>query len=381
MFRPNVLSVPCNITIVIYVTRIMLRRCSKFHEFVEEAYNAGRAEPFAARFSESSANGDREGMIKVLMDMPCIRNVKIAESYRGKDDVKAAEVYSKIGEAIAGNEVAGEQESRISILTETLFTASVTSRLFLKALSECAQHYYDSKAFTSCLKYCECMLALPANLYDKTAESMSDFLESRKACAYLRDECCKMLKRSSSRGRRMRRKCNQNESSSLENASPRSGQVPRTTTATTTIPAVDGKRHPVLQSCSDAVALEFDEKRGRRLVAARNIKAGSVLIVERPFAFATNKDAFDTNCLHCHDSFKSIDSVKIPCRFCRAVSNHKKVTLLLLLLLFLVSIENEMRVLLRFLGGLLFRKVSRNGMEHVPSIRMFLARWFLRKSF
>ncbi|XP_076220583.1 protein-lysine N-methyltransferase SMYD4 isoform X2 [Nomia melanderi] len=255
-------------------------------------------------------------MIKVLMDIPCVKTLIIAESYRGKDDVKAAEVYSKIGEAIAGNGVAGEQESRISVLTETLFAASVTSRLFLRALSECAQHCYDLKAFTGCLRYCECMLALPAGLYDKTGESMSDFLERRRACAYLRDECFKMLKRSSSRGRRTRRKCDQKQSSSSEDAS-RNGQVPARATAT--VPVVDGKRHPVLQSCSDAVALEFDEKRGRRLVATRNIKAGSVLIVERPFAFATNKDALDTNCSHCHVSFKSSDTVKIPCRFCRAV--------------------------------------------------------------
>ncbi|XP_076280147.1 protein-lysine N-methyltransferase SMYD4 isoform X2 [Lasioglossum baleicum] len=253
------------------------------------------SEPFATRFKESSAKGDIEGMIKVLMDIPCVKNTNVAESYRGKDDVKAAEIYCKIRGTIVEN---GEQESRISVLAETLFMASVTSRLFLEVLFDCAQSCYDSGAFVSCLRYCECMLALPASFYDRTAESMNDFFERRKACVYLESECSKMLKRSSSR---------EKGTSGTKRASN-----PKT-------PAVDGKPNSLLQSCSDAVALEFDEKRGRHLVATRNIKAGTVLIVESPFACTTNKDALDTNCLHCHASLKPTGSVKIPCRSCRAV--------------------------------------------------------------
>ncbi|XP_076658045.1 protein-lysine N-methyltransferase SMYD4 [Halictus rubicundus] len=273
--------------------------CTKFHEFFKVAYDGGISEPFAARFKESSAKGDREGMIKVLMGMPCVKNMKVAESYRGKDDVKAAEIYCKIRGTNVEN---GEQESRINALAETLFMASVTSRLFLEVLFDCAQSCYDSRAFASCLGYCECMLALPASFYDKTVESMNDFFERRKACVHLESECSKILKRSSSRGKGTSRTARSNER-----------VLPKT-------PAVDGKPNSLLQSTSDAVALDVDEKRGRRLVATRNIKAGTVLIVGSPFAYTTNRDALETNCLHCHASLKPTGSVKIPCRSCRAVS-------------------------------------------------------------
>ncbi|XP_076178680.1 protein-lysine N-methyltransferase SMYD4 isoform X2 [Ptiloglossa arizonensis] len=251
-------------------------------------------------------------MIKLLMDIPCIKNVKIVDSYTGKDDVEAAEFYGK-SRVITENGVTRDEGSRISILTETLFAASVSSRLFLDALVDCARHWYDSKAFAKCLEYCECMLALPANFYDKTAESVNDFLERRKVCMHLQSECSTKLKTLSSRDRKARRKCSPGQSSSFENALVGNQ-------GHTAIPAVDGKRHIVLESCSDSVILQFDEKKGRHLVANRNIKAGSVLIVESPFAFSTSKEALDRNCLHCHTSLKLNDVVKIPCYSCRMVS-------------------------------------------------------------
>nr|XP_034173161.1 SET and MYND domain-containing protein 4-like isoform X2 [Osmia lignaria] len=250
-------------------------------------------------------------MIKILIDIPCVKSLKIIESYKGKDDVKATKLYDKSRETIIKDGVVHEEENRISILTETLFTASVSSRLFLDALLDCAQYWYHSNAFLKCLKYCECMLALPANFYDRTIESMNDFLERRKACTHLERECSKKLKVLPSQGKKQRRKFNANQCVSLENAS---------LVNHLTIPSIDGKKHAILESCSDAVALQFDEKRGRHLVATRNIKAGCVLIVESPFAFSTNNEALERNCLHCHVTLEMNDSVKIPCHFCQAVS-------------------------------------------------------------
>ncbi|XP_053973548.1 SET and MYND domain-containing protein 4-like isoform X1 [Hylaeus volcanicus] len=284
---------------------------TKFSEFFKTAYDAATVEPFASRFKESSTNGDREGMIKVLMDIPCIENLKIVDSYTGKDDVKATELYNK-SRTIDENDVTRDEENRISLLIETLFTASVSSRLFLDALVDCARHWYDSKAFAKCLKYCECMLALPANFYNKTVESMNDFLERRNTCVHLESECAKNLKSLSSRARRARRKHNSKQSSSLEDPLANRGRQEA--------PTVEGKRHNILKSCSDAVTLQFDERRGRHLVATRDINAGSVLIVDPTFAFSTNKEALDRNCLHCHVTLKWTDVVKIPCHLCRTVS-------------------------------------------------------------
>ncbi|CAK9799586.1 SET and MYND domain-containing protein 4 [Anthophora plagiata] len=286
--------------------------CIKFSEFFKIAYDAATVEPYGNHFKELSANGDREEMIKLLMSIPYIENVKIVQSYRGKDDIKATELHGKSNGVVAKDGVVHESGNKSDILTETLFTASVTSRVFLDALLDCAQYWYNSKAFVKCLKYCECMLALPENLYDRTTESMNDFLEHRKACIHLEHECSKKLKVSSSQDKRLRRKFNKNQTDSTSNLS--------STNRTPTIPAVDGKKHTILESCSDAVTMRFNEKKGRHLVATRNINAGSVLIVEQPFAFSTNKEALNRNCLHCHITLKSNGSVKIPCYFCQTVS-------------------------------------------------------------
>ncbi|XP_068973986.1 SET and MYND domain-containing protein 4-like [Bombus flavifrons] len=283
-----------------------------FSEFFKVAYNAAIVEPYANRFKEFSEKGDREGMIKILIDIPYIENVKIVESYRGKDDIKAAELYRKSRGIIAKDGIVHEETDKSSILTETLFKASVNSRLFLDALLDCAQDCYNSKAFVKCLKYCECMLALPENLHDKTTEYLNDFSECRKACIQLERECYKNLKVSSSQDKRLRKKYNKSQSVTFENALIEKNAL--------VIPIVDGKQHTILKSCSDAVELQFDEKRGRHLIATRNIKAGSVLIVETPFAFSTNKEALDRNCFHCHITLKSSESVKIPCHFCQTVS-------------------------------------------------------------
>ncbi|XP_076245578.1 uncharacterized protein LOC143186068 isoform X3 [Calliopsis andreniformis] len=285
--------------------------CITFSEFFKTAYNAATLEPFASCLKEPSTNGDKEGMMKILMDIPYIENVRIIGTYTGKDDAKAAELYNKNRNAVAEKDMHEGDSRIINILTETLFTASVTSRLFLDALLDCAKYWYNLKVFVNCLRYCECMLALPAKFYDQTAKSKKDFLEYRDACMHLRNECSKKLKVSSSRRKMQYRKKNTNEGFSSEETS--------FGTNTATIPVVDGKRHAVLENCSDAVALQFDEKRGRHLVATRNIKAGSVLIVDRPFAFSTDKGALNRNCLNCHVTLILHDSVKIPCRSCRTV--------------------------------------------------------------
>ncbi|KAI4495766.1 hypothetical protein M0802_008389 [Mischocyttarus mexicanus] len=81
-----------------------------------------------------------------------------------------------------------------------------------------------------------------------------------------------------------------------------------------------GKLNNDLKSCSDAVALRFDNNRGRHLVATRDICAGTVLIVDQPFSSSIDKEALDRNCFHCYSSLKLEDNVRIPCYMCQTVS-------------------------------------------------------------
>ena len=56
----------------------------KFGEFFKSVYDAAITEPYASRFKEASTNADREGMIKILIDIPCVKSLKIIESYKAQ---------------------------------------------------------------------------------------------------------------------------------------------------------------------------------------------------------------------------------------------------------------------------------------------------------
>ncbi|XP_011165350.2 SET and MYND domain-containing protein 4-like isoform X2 [Solenopsis invicta] len=252
-------------------------------------------------------------MIRMLVEMPCVVGLKPGDSYEGKSNARAAQLYEKsLGVTMeAGNEHA-EEIRTCNILTQALFAASANSRIFLDAICERARRFYSLRAYASCLRDCECMLALPANFYDDSAENVRHFVQRRKECLQLERECSRKLETMSSKKRGARGRTSSTSSVASSSSSSRSS-------SSNTLPIVDGKPHSHFTSCSDSVKLQFDEARGRHLVATRDIKPGAVLIVDRPFSFSTDVPALDRNCLHCHATLKLEDSVRIPCRDCQTV--------------------------------------------------------------
>lgn len=76
---------------------------------------------------------------------------------------------------------------------------------------------------------------------------------------------------------------------------------------------------PVIKSCndnipcaSDAIALRYDEDNGRHVIAARDINAGEVLVVEKPYALLLSNDNTLTHCSNCLKVCWST----IPCKYC-----------------------------------------------------------------
>lgn len=247
----------------------------------------------------------------MLVEMPYVASLKPGDSYEGKNNAQAARLYERsLGTTLEpGNEHA-EEIKTCNILTQALFAASVNSKVFLDAICERARRFYSLRAYASCLRDCDCMLALPASFYDDSAENVKYFTQRRKECFQLKRECSRKLEATTSskkRGARGR------TSSSSSSSCPRSF-------SSSVLPTIDGKPHSCLVSCSDSVELRFDEARGRHLVATRNIRPGTVLIVDRPFSFSTDAPALSRNCLHCHATLKLEDSVRIPCRDCQTVS-------------------------------------------------------------
>ncbi|KAL6440994.1 hypothetical protein ACFW04_003400 [Cataglyphis niger] len=269
-------------------------------------------EPFATRFAKLSTSGDRRGMIEMLIEMPHVAGLKPGASYQGKNDTQAARLYERSLKVMAteSEDKHAEEIRTCNILTKALFAASANGKVFLDALCERARRSYYLNAYTSCLRYCECMLALPASFYDNSEENVRYFVQRRKECLQLERECSRKLERNASRKRGGR-------TSSF--SSPSSSSLSLGEHAVV-MPAVDGKPHDRFTSCPDSVELCFDRTRGRHLVATRDIRPGTVLIVDRPFSFSTDAPALGRNCLHCHTTLKLEDSVKIPCRNCQTVS-------------------------------------------------------------
>lgn len=256
----------------------------------------------------------------MLVEMPQVAGLEPGDSYQGKDDAQAARLYEKSLKTAATTTEPGDERAEeirtCNILTKALFAAGASGKVFLDALCERARRSHHLRAYARCLRDCECMLALPRSYYDDSEENVKYFVQRRKECLQLERECSRKLE-----GNRSSRKRGGRTSSSVTSLSSSSSSL-----ALGKTPVVDGKPHERLASCPDSVELDFDEARGRHLVATRDIRPGAVLIVDRPFSFSTDAPALGRNCLHCHATLKLEDSVKIPCRNCQTVSRaHARV--------------------------------------------------------
>ncbi|XP_020279387.1 SET and MYND domain-containing protein 4-like isoform X2 [Pseudomyrmex gracilis] len=262
-------------------------------------------------------------MIEMFVDVPHVTGLITNDSYRGKNEAQAAELYGVSLRATAqpDDEHANNETRTCNILTKALYAANADGRVFLDAICERARRSYNLRAYASCLRDCECMLALPASFYDDSAESVRYYVQRKKECLQLERECSRKFEPSSSKKHNNRGRTSSSSSSFSSSLVSSSGSalspLGKRTVAT---PTVDGKPHTYLACCSDSVELRCDKIRGRHLVATRDIRPGAVLIVDRPFSFSTDAPALGRNCLHCHATLKLEDSVKIPCRNCQTVS-------------------------------------------------------------
>lgn len=292
----------------------MCYRNVSLDEFRRAVHNAvSQEEPLATRFAGLSASGDRRGMVGILVEMPYVAGLKLGDSYEGKNDAQATRLYERsLGATTEPGDERAKEIKTCNILTQALFAAGANSRVFLDAICERARRFYNLRAYASCLRDCDCMLALPASFYDDSAENVKYFVQRRKECLQLERECSRKLEATSSRRHGTCRKT----STSFVASSPSSTR----SSSSGALPTIDGKPHSCFTSCPDSVELRFDEARGRHLVATRDIRPGTVLIVDRPFSFSTDAPALGRNCLHCHATLKLEDSVRIPCRDCQTVS-------------------------------------------------------------
>ncbi|XP_065091929.1 SET and MYND domain-containing protein 4 [Ochlerotatus camptorhynchus] len=78
-------------------------------------------------------------------------------------------------------------------------------------------------------------------------------------------------------------------------------------------PKLSYKPNPKIPHISDCIELKEDEEFGRYLVTNRNLSAGDIIIVEKPFSTLLDANLRYTHCDYCHeDKFLTL----IPCKTC-----------------------------------------------------------------
>ena len=74
-------------------------------------------------------------------------------------------------------------------------------------------------------------------------------------------------------------------------------------------------RHDYILCSSKALSVVSNPEEGRHAVAARDISAGEIILVEEPFSYVPVVEGYETNCFNCLDHLR----LAYPCRQCSTV--------------------------------------------------------------
>ncbi|XP_033221392.1 SET and MYND domain-containing protein 4-like isoform X2 [Belonocnema kinseyi] len=271
-------------------------------EYRKSVHNVVSSQSFGNQFCKLSRQGNRRGMIEILMELPEVNNLIIEKNYHYKNDKLAENLYKDI--VSPKNEV--DENQKAIILTKSVFAAT------------CNNDYYEEFRIESFLIKSESYkkMNLKENskfCLNEAMKSVNDFIQKKfgneKEDVFKKEKVC-FLKPIFERLNLMRKSIEDNHVAENLNNSLKDLKIP----------SVKGKPNEKLKACSDAIAVGYNEAKGRFLYATRRIKTGSVLIVDQPFTFSTDQEAFERNCLNCHISLKLEHTISIPCNNCQTVS-------------------------------------------------------------
>ncbi|XP_024936380.1 SET and MYND domain-containing protein 4 isoform X2 [Cephus cinctus] len=307
-----------------------------FTQFYQMVYDAAKEKSFKNCFRELSRAGNRQGMIELVIELPGIRKWQMTDSYVAKNDIHVLATFKKHNLLTCDTK----------FLTEALFAASITNNNFLNILLARTKQYYRHGEYLKCIADCDYAIDLLNNVLNSIEKRIS-FLEYNIEFNLFQSMCLKRLElneraracfskasNSAEDLMKLKKDCtsvsNEEKLQTLKPFLDKLREIKQTDeninsrksviSSTNSVPLIDGKMHNKLISCSDAVSLEYNADKGRYLIASRNIKSGSVLIVDKPFAFSTDKQALSRNCLHCHVSLILDSTTRIPCHNCQTVS-------------------------------------------------------------
>ncbi|XP_014234775.2 SET and MYND domain-containing protein 4-like [Trichogramma pretiosum] len=306
--------------------------CSSYRNFESRVRGSSSSLEFRKKFDDSSRKNNRRAMIDHILTALGPAPIAVEMEFDGKDVESAERLMQQ------ADELTREHNDK---LTGAVAAALPDSELFFKCLMRRARQAYATGRFQSCARDCRLYLDRRASITrgDESDDAVDVLFLLSDACKGMRkdvearnhvNEAMKLISRFAATSCGTDRADSQrfkDEKAELFKRFLSRRQKPTVASSTRLknsqedkeVPAVLGKNHEYLSCASDAVDLVYDPSKGRCLYARRNIPAGSVVIVDRPFAWCTDTAALARNCLHCHASLRLDHSAPVPCRNCRSV--------------------------------------------------------------
>ncbi|XP_048511926.1 SET and MYND domain-containing protein 4-like isoform X2 [Athalia rosae] len=305
---------------------------------------------FFENFKEQSKSGNPRTLVDIARGISELRNLSVVESYEKKNNEWAKKF-------LANADNTDEIAEKLSNIKKALFAAEIMNcddmKIFFNAIKRQIHYSYTLQYFEKCLEECRYMMAI-IMMNDKVDVNLIDATKYRLykiECLSYETRCLKILgmfekartiaREGMKEAKYLFQKMEEegaaiNDEKKLDTLGPfldvlkehkendltKICAMAKNSNGATKIvlPKVYGKKNDKLQSCSDAVTLCFDKVKGRHLVATKNIKTGSVLILDEPFAWSTDENMLENNCLHCHHSLAYLQASKIPCHNCQTVN-------------------------------------------------------------
>ncbi|XP_034935969.1 SET and MYND domain-containing protein 4-like [Chelonus insularis] len=262
-------------------------------QFINSLNHLTNDSAFMKEFNQHSSVSDRHGMIEMIMQRQETLDFKIKILFSEKDNTKARKLFENARKTNEKLDKIASFISKINLLNEALSAVTINSELLIEIILARAKLWLHMEFYTKCNKDCDYAIET------LNSEESKNYQNKEKYKTEFNELKIKALKLMYKRNDRT---------------------VKNIIESPLNIPEVDGKRNKKLTSSSDAVAMVYSPLKGRHLVATKNIKAGSVLIVDEPFAFSTDQQALSTNCLHCHLSLRLDEQILIPCINCQTVA-------------------------------------------------------------
>ncbi|KAG8225697.1 hypothetical protein J437_LFUL001730, partial [Ladona fulva] len=262
---------------------------------------------------------DRE-RVELLLTLPSAKNLSIPDSFEGKSTLKSDRL---LGEAVENGALSDLYN--MAILTAPEFSTAMASGFVARAEAllregdpvsarldaERALHLEDllePEEFFSAYQTIGCALCmseeweLAAKYLEEAVQKLRLTKMDNASKAGIVGKLVPLLKKARKSAGEMK---------SVKEFNLKSGV--KVSDRTHKLPQVSHGVNPAIPAASVSAKYSHTEEKGRHLIAATNMKAGDIVIVEDAYSWSTQKEtALKSHCLHCLRRARA----PIPCKKC-----------------------------------------------------------------